>query len=199
MATVDTTDQPLLKRPKRADALRNYEKVVAAAREAFAEGGVSTSLEEIARRANVGIGTLYRNFPNRQALLEAVYVDELEALCRSAADLDGENPWEALVSWLHRFVAYMATKQALAQELLDYVERDAPLFQSCRAALYAAGEPLLERAQETHAVRADTDLSEVIQMVGGIAKIPATEPGQIDHILDIALDGLRYREPGQAS
>ena len=194
MSTTETTDQSLRHRPKRADARRNYDKVVAAAREAFAAGGASTSLEEIARQAEVGIGTLYRNFPNRQALLEAVYVDEVENLCRTAGDLGDLPPWDALVSWLHRFVAYLATKQALAQELLNYFERDAELFQSCRTALYAAGEPLLRRAQEAHVVRSDTDLSEVIQMVGGIAKIPATDPGQIDHILDIALDGLRYRD-----
>jgi AcrR family transcriptional regulator len=195
MSTTDTADQFNQARPKRADARRNHEKVVAAAREAFADGGASTSLEEIARRAQVGIGTLYRHFPNRQALLEAVYVDEVEELCRSAADLAELPPWEALVGWLHRFVAYLATKQALAQELLNYVERDADLFQSSRAALYAAGGPLLERAQQARAVRTDTDLTEVIQMVGGIAKIPASDPAQIDHILDMALDGLRYRAP----
>ncbi len=193
MSATDTAVESLSARPKRADARRNYDKVVRAAREAFAEGGAATSLEEIARRAQVGIGTLYRHFPNRQALLEAVYVDELEALCRSARELDEQAPWDALVSWLHRFVGYLATKQALAQELLDYVDRDSELFRNCRAALYAAGEPLLERAQSARAVRADTDLSEIIQMVGGIAKIPASEPGQVDHILDIALDGLRYR------
>jgi AcrR family transcriptional regulator len=195
MSTTDTADELFQARPKRADARRNYAKVVAAAREAFAEGGTATSLEEIARRSQVGIGTLYRHFPNRQALLEAVYVDEVEGLCRSAADLAELPPWEAFVGWLHRFVGYLATKQALAQELLNYVDRDAELFQSCRTALWAAGGPLLERAQQAHAVRADTDLSEVIQMVGGIAKIPSSEPGQIDHILDIALDGLRYRAP----
>jgi AcrR family transcriptional regulator len=195
MSTTEATDQFVQARPKRADARRNYEKVVAAAREAFAEGGTATSLEEIARRAHVGIGTLYRHFPNRQALLEAVYVDEVEGLCRSAADLAELPPWEALVGWLHRFVAYLATKQALAQELLNYVDRDAELFQSCRAALWAAGGPLLERAQQARVVRGDTDLSEVIQMVGGIAKIPSTGPEQIDHILDIALDGLRYQPP----
>ena len=193
---MSTTDQPLptlSTRPKRADARRNYDKVIAAARDAFAEGGAATSLEEIARRAEVGIGTLYRNFPNRQALLEAVYVGEVEDLCRTADDLAELPPWDAFVAWMHRFVAYMATKQALAQELLDYVDRGAPLFQGCRATLFAAGEPLLERAQRAQVVRADTDLGEIIQMVGGIAKIPGTEPGQIDHILDIALDGLRYR------
>ena len=82
----------------------------------------------------------------------------------------------------------------LAQELLNYVDRDAPLFRSCREMMYEAGEPLLARAQEAGAVRPDTNLSEVIQMVGGIAKIQGVDPAQIDHILDIALDGLRYRE-----
>ena len=193
MSTIHPHDQSLRPRPKRADARRNYDKILASARDAFAEGGASASLEEIARRAEVGIGTLYRHFPSRQALLEAVYVDEVEALCRSAADLDGLPPWEALVQWLHRFVAYMVTKQALAPELLDYVGRDAPVFQESRAALYAAGGPLLERAPDAGAVRPDTDLAEVIQLVGGIAKIQVSEPGQVDHILDIALDGLRYR------
>ncbi len=191
--TSDPDIQPLRERPKRADARRNYDKVVAAAREAFAETGASTSLEEIARRAEVGIGTLYRHFPTRQALLEAVYVDEVEDLCRSAADLEAESPWEAFSAFCHRFVGYMATKQALAQELMDYVDRGAPLFQSCRAALFSAGGPIVERAQQAGVVRPDTDLAEIIQMVGGIAKIQASEPGQIDHILDIALDGLRYR------
>src|SRR5439155_19076917 len=112
-----STEQALPQRPRRADALRNYEKVLSAAREAFAERGASTSLEEIARRAEVGIGTLYRNFPNRQALLEAVYVDEVEDLCRSARDLDGLPPWDAFVAWANRLAGYLATKQALAHEL----------------------------------------------------------------------------------
>ena len=195
MSATDITQPPLRPRPKRADARRNYDKVVAAAHDAFAEGGATTSLEEIARRAGVGIGTLYRNFPNRQSLLEAVYVDEVEALCRTA-DLVDREPWEALAEWLHRFVGYMATKQALAQEMLDYVDRDAPLFQTCRAALYEAGGPLLTRAQEAGAVRPDTDIAEIIQMVGGIAKIPAGDPAQVEHMLQIALDGLRHRAAG---
>jgi AcrR family transcriptional regulator len=195
MNATDTANQVLLPRPMRADARRNYEKVIAAARDAFAEGGSSTSLEEIARRAEVGIGTLYRHFPTRQALLEAVYVGEVEELCRSAADLDELAPWDALVAWLHRFVGYLAAKQALASELMDYLDRDAELFQSCRVAMYAAGEPLLERAQKAQVVRADTNLPEVLHIVIGIGKIQTSEPGQVEHILDIALDGLRYRAP----
>jgi AcrR family transcriptional regulator len=167
--------------------------VLAAAREAFAEGGESTALEEIARRAGVGIGTLYRHFPSRQALLEALYVDEVEELCRSAAELEGTDPWEALEGWFERFIGYMATKRALAAELLNYLDQDAPLFQVCRGSLFAAGEPLLKRAQEAGVVRPDVNIGEVIQMVVGIGKIPASDPGQTEHILRVALDGLRYR------
>src|SRR3954466_5237539 len=122
-----STTEPLLTRPKRADARRNYDKVLAAAREAFAEGGESTALEEIARRAGVGIGTLYRHFPNRQALVEALYLDEVEEVCRSAAELDGADPWEALNGWFERFIGYLATKRALAAELLNYLDHDAAL------------------------------------------------------------------------
>jgi AcrR family transcriptional regulator len=193
MNPTQTSPQVQLARPKRADARRNYEKVLAAAREAFAEGGESTALEEIARRAGVGIGTLYRHFPNRQALLEALYVNEVEEVCRSAAQLDRGDPWEALNGWFERLIAYLATKRALAHELLNYLDQDAPLFQECRASLFAAGEPLLKRAQEAGAVRPDVEFSDVMHMVIGIAKIPSRDPGQVDHILHVALDGLRYR------
>jgi AcrR family transcriptional regulator len=194
MSTTDAPDQSLVSRPKRADARRNYEKLLAAAREEFAAHGESASLEEIARRADVGIGTLYRNFPNRQALLEALYVGEVEEICRVAAELDGAaDPWEALSSWFERFIGYIATKQALASELLNYLDKDAPLFTSCRTLLWAAGEPLLKRAQESGVVRPDVTIGDVTQMVVGIAKIPTSEPGQAEHIVRVALDGLRYR------
>jgi AcrR family transcriptional regulator len=193
MSTTEAPAQTLLARPKRADARRNYEKVLAAARAAFAEGGESTALEEIARRAGVGIGTLYRNFPSRQALVEALYLDEVEEVCRSAAELDGGDPWDALNRWFERFIAYIATKQALAHELLNYLDKDAPLFRDCREQLFAAGEPLLRRAQEAGVARRDVTIAQVIQMVIGIAKTPNAEPGQVEHLVRIALDGLRYR------
>jgi AcrR family transcriptional regulator len=193
MTVTEPTENALLTRPKRADARRNYEKVLAAAREAFAEGGESTALEEIARRAGVGIGTLYRHFPNRQALLEAVYLNEVDEVTRSATELEGADAWDALNGWFGRVVAYLGTKRALAGELLNYLEQDAPLFQQCRASLYAAGEPLLKRAQEEGVVRHDVEFSEVMHMVMGITKIPAADPAQTEHILRIALDGLRYR------
>jgi AcrR family transcriptional regulator len=196
MSTIETPGEALLTRPKRADARRNYEKVLAAAREAFAEGGEQTALEEIARRAGVGIGTLYRHFPNRQALLEALYVDEVDEVCRSAAELDGADPWEDLNGWFEGIIGYIATKQALAHELLNYMDRDATLFKTCKASLFAAGEPLLARAQEAGVVRPDVTIAEVIQMVMGISKIPAADREQVQHILRIALDGLRYRPEG---
>jgi AcrR family transcriptional regulator len=195
-SSTETPAPTLLTRPKRADALRNYEKVLAAAREAFAEGGESTALEEIARRAGVGIGTLYRHFPSRQALVEALYLDEVEEVCRSAAELDGGDPWEALNGWFERFIGYLATKRALAHELLNYLDQDASVFKASRASLFAAGEPLLTRAQEAGVVRPDVTIAEVIQMVVGIGKIPAADPAQTEHILRIALDGLRYRPEG---
>ena len=193
MSTAETAPQTQLVRPRRADARRNYEKVLVAAREAFAEGGESTSLEEIARRAGVGIGTLYRNFPNRQALLEGLYINEVEEVCRSAAEFEAGDPWESLNGWLERLMAYMATKRALAGELLNYLDKDAALFQESRASLFAAGEPLLKRAQDAGAVRPDIEFPELMHMVIGIGKIPAADPAQTDHILRIALDGLRYR------
>jgi AcrR family transcriptional regulator len=190
VSTTETSPQALIERPKRADARRNYEKVLSTARQAFAEGGESTALEEIARRAGVGIGTLYRHFPNRQALLEALYVGEVEEMCRSAAELDGSDPWQAL----NAFIAYIGTKRALAAELSNYLDQDAELFQVCRTSLFEAGEPLLKKAQEAGVVRQDVSIGELIQMVVGIAKIPAKDPEQNAHILRVALDGLRYRD-----
>jgi AcrR family transcriptional regulator len=185
----------LSKRPKRADALRNYEKLVAAAREAFTESDRSASLEDIARRAGVGIGTLYRNFPTRADLVQAVYVDEVEALSHRAGELTDLEPWAALTAWLQGFVGYVATKQALADELFAIADRDASVFAGSRAMLHSAGEPLLRRAQEAGVVRPDVTIDEVVRMVGGIAKIPADDPADVQRLLAVALDGLRYR-PG---
>ena len=195
MTSTETIPDVRSQRPRRADARRNYDKLIGAAREAFTEEGGSASLEEIARRAGVGIGTLYRNFPTRQDLLEAVYVEEVEAVCQTAENLMGEPPWEALVAWLHRFLAYIVTKQALAQELFSYLGHDADVFRGCRTAFYAAGDKLLVRAQEAGAVRTDVSIDDVVMLVAGISKMPSTSPDQITRILDIALEGLRAPAP----
>jgi AcrR family transcriptional regulator len=183
----------LAQRPKRADARRNYEKLLAAAGDAFAEDGTAASLEDIARRAEVGIGTLYRHFPTRQALLEAVYVDEVEEMSAKANDLVDLEPWDALVTWLRQFVRYAATKRALADEMLNSIDADAPVFVSCRAAITEAGDMLLRRAQDAGEARKDTSFIDVGRMVAGIASIRSADPGQIDRILELALDGVRAR------
>ncbi len=153
MTATDPVQLPLVQRPKRADARRNYDKVIAAARAAFGEHGTSTSLEEIARRAEVGIGTLYRHFPTRQALLEAVYVDEVEEMSAKAADLGDLDPWDALVAWLRQFVRFAGTKRALADEMLNTIDAEAPVFVACRTAITDAGDMLLQRAQDAGEAR----------------------------------------------
>jgi AcrR family transcriptional regulator len=181
-----------LQRPKRADALRNYEKLVAAARAVFTEAGTSAPLEDVAERAGVGIGTLYRHFPTRQALLEAVYVDEVEAMARAADELSGLPPWEALSLWLHQYVGFAATKRALNEALVETAP-DSNVLLACRTALTRAGTGLIERAQSAGVIRPDTNFSDVVRMVAGIAMVPTEDAEQKDRLLDLALDGLRYQ------
>ena len=178
--------------PKRADAKRNNERILTAARKAFAEGGDSTSLEEIARQAGVGIGTLYRHFPSRQVLLETLYVNEVHEVCRSASQRE-HDPWQALSVWCEGLIGYLTTKRALAHELLDYLDEDAALFQECRRTVFAAGEPLLKCAQDAGVVRQDVEFADVLHMLAGISRMPAGDPDQVTHVVRIALDGLRYR------
>jgi AcrR family transcriptional regulator len=180
-------------RSLRADAQRNRDRLLVAATQAFADQGEDVALETVAERAGVGIGTLYRHFPTRTDLIEAVYVEEVDALCRSAADLSDEAPWDALVGWLQRFIGYVATKHALAEELFAVADRDSEVFQTCRGAFYGAGEPLLRRAQEAGEVRPDVTIDDVVKMVGGIAKIQGADAATVERILSVALDGLRYR------
>src|SRR5882724_9854909 len=150
----ETRIQP--QRPMRADARKNYDKLVAAARATFSEGGTSAPLENVAERAGVGIGTLYRHFPTRQALLEAVYVDEVEAMARAAAELTELPPWDALSQWLHQYVGFAATKRALTEALLEAAP-DSDVLLSCRTAITGAGTALVERAQRAGVIRADAN------------------------------------------
>ena len=182
-------------RPMRADAKRNRALLVAAAHDAFTENGAAASLEDIARRAGVGVGTLYRHFPSRQDLLEAVYVDEVQALCRSAGDFAGEPAWDALAHWFDRFVDYVATKKALVEEMMASMSRDAPVFRACHDAIYAAGEPLLARAQAEGVVRPDVEFVDVIRLVSGITMVKNASTADIRRVLAMALDGLRYQPP----
>jgi AcrR family transcriptional regulator len=178
-----------VRRPQRADARRNFDALLAAARDAFATRGVEASLEDIARQAGVGIGTLYRNFATRQDLLHAVYFGEIEELCIAAEEAAGLPPWEALTTWLHRFVGYAATKRAIWESL----NRDTDNFKAARKAMYAAGTPLFERAQEAGEARKDVSFDDLLRMVSGLTGAGFVDQDQRDRVLNIALDGIRAR------
>jgi AcrR family transcriptional regulator len=174
-------------RPHRKDAARNYDALLAAAREAFAEHGSEASLEDIARRAGVGIGTLYRNFPTRRALFESVYADDVNALCQAALSLADQEPWEALTSWLNRFSGYMVTKQAVREAL----DNDSEIFGTCRESMFSAGGPLFERAQKAGSARTDMDFGDLLRLVAGVTGTTFVDDTQRDRVLAIALDGVR--------
>jgi AcrR family transcriptional regulator len=178
-------------RPQRADARANHDKLVAAARALFTEKGTSAPLEEVAERAGVGIGTLYRHFPTRQALLEAVYVDEVEAMARAATELEELPPWDALSQWLHQYVGFAATKRALNEALME-TDPNSNVLLTCRTAIVGAGTALVERAQTAGVVRNDTTFPDIVRMVGAIAMVPTEDLEQKDRLLELALDGLRY-------
>jgi AcrR family transcriptional regulator len=177
---------------RRADAERNRDKILAAARTAFADPDAEVSMAEISRRAGVGMATLYRNFPGRQELLEALYTDEVDAVCTAAETTGGETPGAALAAWLHRFFAFTTSKRHIAAELLKQTDRSNPLFKNNRTRVIAAGRPLLAAAQHTGEVRDDLTLEQVLDMIVAIATIHG-DAGYTGPILQAALDGLRPR------
>jgi AcrR family transcriptional regulator len=175
---------------RRADAERNRDKILAAARAAFADPDAEVSMAEISRRAGVGMATLYRNFPGRQELLEALYTDEVDAVCEAAETIDGETPGAALVAWLYRFFAFSTSKRHIAAELLKQTDRSNPLFKNNRTRVIAAGRPLLAAAQHAGEVRDDLTLEQILDMIVAIATIHG-ETGYTEPILQTVLDGLR--------
>jgi AcrR family transcriptional regulator len=179
---------------RRADAQRNRDKILAAARAAFAQPGADVSMAEISRRAGVGMATLYRHFPGRRELLEALYADEVDALCEAAETVDGATPGERFRNWLRRFFAYFTGKRHIASELLDHVDSDDPVFGQNRARVLAAGGPLLVAAQRAQEVRDDLTLEQILDMTIAIAKLHG-ESEYVEPILQTALDGLRVTGP----
>jgi AcrR family transcriptional regulator len=175
---------------KRADAERNRDKILAAARSAFADPEADISMAEVSRRAGVGMATLYRNFPGRRELLEALFTDEVNAVCKAAEAVDGETPGAVLTAWLHRFFAFSTGKRHIAAELLEHTDRSNPLFDNNRARVIAAGRPLLAAAQRAHEIRDDLTLEQILDMVIAIAKIHG-DARYLEPILQTALDGLR--------
>jgi AcrR family transcriptional regulator len=191
MTSATTVSPADSRKPLRADARHNYEKLLVAAREAFGEFGSSASLEDIAKKAGVGIGTLYRHFPARQDLIEAVYVDQVNELCAAAATLASLPPWEAFSGWIRGFVGYVATKRALREVLLASHDSGSEFFTTCRTDLYTAGEPLLSRAQGAGVVRGDATIGDVLKLISGVTMVDYDEPAQLDRVLGMAIDGLR--------
>jgi AcrR family transcriptional regulator len=179
--------------PRRSDAERNRDKILAAARSAFASSDEDVSMAEVSRRAGVGMATLYRNFPGRPELLEALYTDEVNAICAAADIGAGTTPGADLNAWLHRFSAFVTSKHHIAAELLKHTDRDNPLFGSSRARVMAAGQPLLDAAQKAREVRADLTLEQILDMVIAIATIHG-DAEYLQPILQAALDGLCARQ-----
>jgi AcrR family transcriptional regulator len=189
-----------LQRPMRADARRNYERLVTTAAAAFAERGAEASLDDIARSAGVGSGTLYRHFPTRQALLEAVYREQVDLLCARADELlESASPAEALETWLRAVADYAATKRGLAAMMSNL---DSGVLSYCRDEMRTAGSALLDRAQEAGAVRADVDLSDLLKLLSMIATSNDHSPEgrrRAERLLAVVMDGLRQRSPTAAS
>jgi AcrR family transcriptional regulator len=178
----------------RADAARNRARLVEAARELFLSGpaDAEVSLEQVARQAGVGIGTLYRHFPTRLDLLEAVYREEVDGLAQ-AADRFGSAypPFEALERWLEVFIDYAATKKHIFHELVEATGRDSELVTHSRAVMTGAAERMVGGAQEAGVVRRDVTAPDVIRLVGGCTMMPNFDRAQARRVLKVVMDGLR--------
>lgn len=190
-------------RKPRADSLRNRERLMEAAKAAFTEVGPEVSLEEIARRAGVGIGTLYRHFPAREALVEAVYRREVEQLAEAAGRLAAEAaPLDALRRWMRLFVGYLATKKVIAPALSAQPGRMSEIYAASGGPITEASARLLERARTAGDVRPDVEPADLYRALIGIA-YGAGEPGWADsaeRLVDILVDGLKTGPaPGASS
>lgn len=183
-------------RPMRSHARRNRERIISAARDALTGTGADTSLNEIARRAGVGIGTLFRHFPSRDALLEALTYDRTVALCTEAKRLqDIEEPAVALATWLRTLIDHVASYRGMPASLLLAGTRgsDSGLRNSYRAIDDAAASLLL-RAQSAGEVRHDLDVPALISLVGAISWLLEQNPGQperVDYVMTVLAEGLR--------
>jgi AcrR family transcriptional regulator len=198
MATI-TSPNDRAPRPLRADAQRNYDLLLAAADAEFTEHGAVASLEDIARRARVGIGTLYRHFPTRDDLIAAVLCASTEAVvARGGALLTAPGPAKQLSTWIRGLVDHVTTYRGLTAALANsYVtEAGTRLCANCDA-ITAAGAALLSRAQAAGEIRSDANIREVILSAHAAAWIgeQTKDPGAVDRLLGILFDGLRASVP----
>lgn len=186
-------------RPMRADARRNHERLLAEARAAFAAHGTDASLEDVAKRAGVGIGTLYRHFPNRHALLSAVFEESVEQLLARSRDLlDDPQPRGALVTWLRDIISHAGAYRGLARELMTVSYsgsyHDGSELARCSGPIREAGSALLTRAQEAGAVRREISIGDLLQLTNAIAlaaEETPTDPHLADRLLTLTVRGLK--------
>ncbi|HTU39289.1 MAG TPA: helix-turn-helix domain-containing protein [Acidimicrobiales bacterium] len=179
-------------RPMRADARRNRELLVATAREVFAEESTGASMEAIAKRAGVGVGTLYRHFPNRLDLVEAVYQSDVEELWATAQRVVAElDPSAAIDAFFDAFLRYAQTKQALLTELQQAFEKKPGLKPQARAMIESSFDLVIDRAKEAGVVRFDVDGSDVMALVTPVCTNVSISPEQSARLLGMILDGMR--------
>ncbi len=188
----DSAVLTVAERPMRADARRNYERLVAAAREVFATSGGDASMEAIAKQAGVGVGTLYRHFPKRIDVVEAVYRTDVDNLVseaeRAACELE---PWAGLVSWLQAFVRYALTKRTFLTELYEAFEKHPELKVNARERIEQALGLVLARAQAAGVARKDVDQSDLMLLVGAMCMGATFTEEQSERLLAMILDGLQ--------
>lgn len=182
-------------RPMRADARRNYDRLVVAARQVFTREGGSASMEAIAREAGVGVGTLYRHFPTRVDVVEAVYRTDVDALVQTAECVVEElEPWPAVVAFLEAFVRYAQGKRTFLNELHEAFERDPDLKVRMLDRVQEAAQLVIGRAQKAGVVRTDVDGKDVMQLVGPMCTNATLTEDQSMRLLGMILDGLRRTE-----
>jgi AcrR family transcriptional regulator len=176
----------------RADARRSRTKLLEAATAAFAEHGADAPLEDIARRAGVGIGTLYRHFPTRLDLQSAVFLSQVKGVCAEADTLIVDSPAEqAFAAWLRMLLRYMVRKRGLSRALVDTLGKDSELISSCSLAMRETVDRLLKHAQDCGAIRPDVQALDVLRLVHGIGVATEQSPEEADRLLSLMLDGLR--------
>jgi AcrR family transcriptional regulator len=177
---------------RRVDAERNRARIIAVARKAFAEPGAEPSMAEIARRAGVGMATLYRNFPSRLDLVEELYRKQIDDICAAAASAAGQTPGEAFFAWLDQFQVAGARKGALASLLRPDSGGGASLLSESRSRVIAAGQPLLAAAQRSGEVRDDVALGPVLDAVVALERLEGAPAARVT-MVQVLFDGLRSR------
>lgn len=197
MSQGTTTAPPSAGRPLRADAARNRQRLLEVAADAFAEHGTEASLEDIARTAGVGVGTLYRHFPTRADLIAEVYRASADELCADADRLAAELPArDALDAWLLGFVGYVARKRGMASALKAALgPESAAVFHTARGRFEETAGRLIAAAQADGSIRRDVEPSDVMRAVSGVcmAQAEAQDPERARRVIRLILDGLRYQ------